>query len=338
MAQPIKKNIYIKLDPIKPSKAYDAYWSFAYKRQEIFYKRIGGKNYNLTDDNVLRKYKFTNVYRACDRTSQFLIKDVIYSGPQSEKEIFFRIILFKLFNKIDTWKLLEKEYGCITTEIFNLDKIKKFLDKKMEQGIRLYSNAYMMASGSKEFKVTRKHHAHLLLIEKMLKDRLYLRISGTRKMKEGFDLLCGYPLIGNFLAYQYITDINYSTITNYSESEFTIAGPGARDGIKKCFESTGGLSESELIRFMTDIQEQEFSKLNLDFKYLLGRRMQYIDIQNVFCEVDKYCRVAYPEIKGHSDRTKIKQLYKPNQSNIEYYYPPKWDINKYLNQVNLYGY
>ena len=46
-------------------------------------------------------------------------------------------------------------------------------------------------------------------------------------------------MVGDFLAYQFITDINYSTLTDFSEMEFTVPGPGARDGIHKCFESIG---------------------------------------------------------------------------------------------------
>jgi len=40
--------------------------------------------------------------------SQYLIKRVIYSGTYDERDTVFRILLFKLFNKTETWKLLEK--------------------------------------------------------------------------------------------------------------------------------------------------------------------------------------------------------------------------------------
>ncbi len=203
----------------------------------------------------------------------------------------------------------------------------------MNKGRVLYSNAYMMASGCSEFKVTRKHHAHLLLIDKMMRDNLPEKIQACVTMKSGYDLLLSYPLIGKFLAYQYITDINYSELTKFTEREFTIPGPGARDGIRKCFKSLGGITETELIKILTDRQEFEFERLGLDFKYLGGRRLQYIDIQNVFCETDKYSRIAHPNIKGISGRTKIKQLFKPNSMPIEYFFPPKWKIN----MEELYG-
>jgi hypothetical protein len=173
----------------------------------------------------------------------------------------------------------------------------------------------------------------MLLVEKMLKEGLPSQIQDCTTMRSGYDLLLSYPLIGKFLAYQYITDINYSEITNFSEEEFTIPGPGARDGIRKCFTSLGGITETELIKMLAERQEYEFERLGLDFKYLGGRRLQYIDIQNVFCETDKYSRVAHPDIVGISGRTRIKQLFKPNKKPIDYFFPPKWKVD----METLYG-
>lgn len=328
-----RKNVFRSLNPIKPTVGYDTYWKFAYKRQETFVKRLRGENVDITNDEILKKYKFTNVYRSCDRVSQFLIKNVIYSDTFEARDLFLRIILFKLFNKIETWELLENKFGVITEGNFSVKKFSNFLDREMNSGRVLYSNAYMMASGCSEFNVTRKHQAHLLLVNKMLKENLPEKIQDCNTMRDGYDFLLSYPMIGSFLAYQYITDINYSELTDFSESEFTIPGPGARDGIRKCFSSLGGLTESEVIKILADRQEYEFDRLCLNFKNLGGRRLQYIDIQNIFCETDKYCRVEHPELKGISGRTRIKQLFKINHKPIEFFFPPKWNID----MERLYG-
>jgi hypothetical protein len=295
---------------------------------------LKGIHDKITEDEVIRTYKFTNVYRCCDRVSQYLIRKVIYAEKFNTKDSFLRIIFFKLFNKIETWELLEQKFGVISEENFCLKKYKQFLDVEMNNGRVLYSNAYMMASGCQEFRVSRKHHAHLLLIEKMMKNNLPEKVQQCKNMGQAYELLLSYPLIGKFLAYQYITDINYSEITDFSECEFTVPGPGARDGIRKCFTSLGGVTESEIIKILTDRQEYEFERLNLDFKNLGGRPLQYIDIQNIFCETDKYCRVVHPEINGISGRTKIKQLFKINNNSIDFFFPPKWKIH----MEDLHGY
>jgi hypothetical protein len=166
----------------------------------------------------------------------------------------------------------------------------------------------------------------------MIADDLPEQISEAPTMARSFELIRDYPSIGDFLAYQYVTDLNYSRLTDFRESEFVIPGPGARDGIKKCFSDFGGLTEPEIIKFIAGRQQECFAAVGVCFPSLWGRPLQLIDCQNLFCEVDKYARVAHPEIAGISGRTRIKQKLKPSAEPLLPFYPPKWGINNKLNE------
>lgn len=320
---------YAHLHPIKPSAVYDTYWRFAAKRQDIFFKRFRGEPPPWTDDRILLAHKFTNAYRASDRVSQYLIRRVIYRDDllTSPTEVFFRIILFKTFNKVETWELLEKTFGTITFKDYTFARFDKVLTKAQDAGEKIYSGAYIMPSGGSSLGHAKKHRNHLELVERMIRDDVPGRLADAPTMQAGFELLKSYPTIGGFLAYQYITDINYSELTDFSEMEFVVPGPGAIDGIRKCFKDRGGLSEAEIIKFLADRQEQEFERLGLKFQSLWGRRLQLIDCQNLFCEVDKYARVHHPEVAGVSGRTRIKQRFTPHSTALTLWYPPKWKIN-----------
>ena len=155
------------------------------------------------------------------------------------------------------------------------------------------------------------------------------RLETAASMADAFHLLRRHPGIGDFLAYQLIIDIDYSTLIDFDEMDFVIAGPGARDGICKCFGPEARGVEAELISYMSNTQEQHFTRLGLSFSGLNGsRRLQLIDCQNLFCEVDKYARVAHPEITGYSGRTRIKQRFRPNDHALTRSFPPKWGINE----------
>ena len=156
-------------------------------------------------------------------------------------------------------------------------------------------------------------------------DKIQQKIVKCKTMEEAFNIIKSYPLIGNFMAYQLVTDINYSEIANWREDEFTVAGPGSLRGIKKCFIDKGKMSNEDIIRYMYEHQDEEFKRLNLNFKRIGNRPLQLIDCQNIFCELDKYCRQALPDLK--SNRTKIKKHYVPKKEIIEYIYPPKWKLN-----------
>jgi len=318
------------LSPILATPLLDTYWYFAAERQEILFRRQQQSNYDWTDDPILQDYKFTNTYRAADRVSQFLIREVIYGDGRSNAadEVVFRILLFKLFNKIETWQHLESNLGPISLKNFEMSAYDKVLGYALESGNTIYSAAYIMHPGGTVFGQKFKHQNHLLLLDKMFSGDLVQRLQATRSMQQGFELLSEYPLIGDFLAYQFITDINYSEVTNFSEAEFVVPGPGALDGISKCFYDLGGLNEAEVIKIMCDVQEQEFDRLGIRFRSLWGRRLQYIDCQNLFCEISKYSRVSHPHIIGKANRTRIKQKFAPNRSLTSFWFPPKWGINE----------
>ena len=251
-----------------------------------------------TTDPVIARHKFTNAYRAADRVSQYLIRHVIYEGHPSVPEVFFRTILFKLFNKIETWELLKAELGEISWDGYSFDKFDGVLTSALASKARIYSAAYIMPSGNTAFGYRQKHRNHLKLLERMMEDEAPHRIAAAPTMRQAFETLRSYPTIGDFLAYQFVTDLNYSEICHFSEMEFVVPGPGARDGIHKCFSDLGGLSESDIIRLVTDRQEYEFERLGLEFRSLWGRRLQLIDCQNLFCEVSKYARVMHPGVDG----------------------------------------
>jgi len=315
------------LSPAEPSEVFDTYWKFAAERQRIFFCRAENAPSPWTTDRILSRYKFTNAYRASDRVSQYLIRHVIYEGDQSPDELFFRVLVFKIFNRIETWKLLQNALGVIRHSEYSFARYDEVLNEAMQNHTPIFSAAYIMPSGGSAFGYSKKHRNYLKLLEQMIADRLPLRLQEARSMRQAFDQLHSYPLIGDFLAYQYVIDINYSTLTNFSEMEFVMPGPGALNGIRKCFHSLGGLSEADIIRLVADRQEEEFARLGLTFQSLWGRPLQLIDCQNLFCEVDKYARVAHPDVKGISDRTRIKQTFQANREPISYWYPPKWGLN-----------
>lgn len=309
---------------IKRQEIYDMYWYFAYERQNIFYNKLNGKSMPYTDDKILQEYKFCNCYRVLDRVSQFLLKNVIYNGVEYSKEdIIFRIVLFKIFNKEDTWNYLMEKLKDIVLDNFSFESYDRLLTEYKNNGNKIYNDAYISCA-NKAFGYEMKHQNHLALLEQMfIKDKMQNKIINCKSMKEAFNVLKEYPLIGNFMSYQLVTDINYSEVVNFREDEFTIAGPGAIRGIKKCFSNLEGSTYEDVIKYMYDVQESEFERLKLKFKYINGRKLQYIDIQNLFCELDKYLRVRRPDLK--SNRIKIKKKYIQNKEKIEYILPLKWD-------------
>src|SRR5204863_3993331 len=124
---------------------------------------------------------------------------------------------------------------------------------------------------------TRKHRNHLRLLELMMRDHVPDKVADARSMAAAFRILESYPGIGPFLAYQYLIDLNYAAVLGFSEMEFVVPGPGARDGLRKCFGPVATGIEADLVRFMADTQDEQFARLGLRFPGLRGRPLQLID-------------------------------------------------------------
>ncbi len=319
-----------------PTIVFDTYWRFAAERLAMYYRRLADPYSPCTTDPILATFRFTNAYRAADRVSQYLIAEV-QSGTdrsQAPREVFFRTMLFKIFNRIETWEALEQRLGPITWKDMDATSLDQTLENLRGQGQSIYSAAYIMPSPA--YGHPRKHSNHIALLLQMMKDRLPERINQAPSLRSVYELILGYPGLGPFLAFQYAIDLNYSSILNFDEADLVIAGPGALDGISKCFSDTSGATAEDVICWMTDRQEREFHRLGLRFPGLFGRPLQPIDCQNVFCEISKYARVAHPDVVGVAKRTRIKQNYRPRRSPLATpQFPSRWGLRVALEQTGV---
>lgn len=316
-------------NPIPRLGAYELYWKFAYERQKVFELRSIGAQAPWTNDLILQKYKFCNVFRATDRVSQFMIRDVCYNPELSEpNDKLFQIVAFRMFSNIDTWKSITNILGrppvigdLVDGSFENALNITKELNKK------LYTHAFILCAANsygREF----KHLNHVELLKDMfVVHQLGFKILKAKSLKEIYDLLHTFPLMGDFMSYQIAIDLNYSELVNFSENEFVKAGPGSLRGINKVFEDTNGLSPEKIIMWMVKHQDQEFERFGYKFNGLFGRKLHGIDCQGLFCETDKYCRVALPGLA--SARSQIKTKFQENTQPIELYFPPKWKLTKF---------
>jgi hypothetical protein len=331
-ATPPQFTLRIKDRVLRSTTVFDTYWRFAAERQAVYLARLRRASLPWTDDQVLKAHRFTNVFRAADRVSQFLITEVQRSPIASREpaDVVFRTLLFKIFNRENTWQHLEQVVGPVTWGTYDYERYKAALDEGAAAG-PIYSAAYVMPAP--RLGEHRKHANHLRLLELMMRDGLAEGVRSAPSLESIYDALVSYPGLGPFLAFQYTIDLNYSDLLRFDENDFVVAGPGARDGIRKCFGPEASGIEAEIIRYMVESQNEHFERLGLHFPGLFGRPLHMIDAQNLFCEVDKYARVRHPEVAGISGRSRIKQRYSPGQPLATPAFPKRWRLESTVAEV-----
>jgi alpha-glutamyl/putrescinyl thymine pyrophosphorylase clade 1 len=320
--------IHVHRTPPQPRLGvYELYWIFASRRQAAFEARSAGKRWPWTDDPILRTYKFCNVFRAADRVSQFMIRDVAY-GHDSEStatDRIFQIVAFRTFSKIQTWRGVRDELGgAPRIEHLRNGSFERALDRVKIASGGLYTGAFILCA-NKAFGFDEKHRNHVGLFKHMfLEHACAERLLQAQSLETVVRLLESFPLLGPFMAYQTAIDLNYSELINFSENDYTQPGPGALRGLKKAFTTLGDYSPAETIMWMVERQEEEFARLDLPFSGLFGRKLHGIDCQGLFCELDKYCREAVPDLA--SARSRIKAKYIAAHGDIDLFFPPKWGL------------
>lgn len=327
----------IRRPPTPRAGVYELYWYYASQRQAMFEKRVAGGRPPWTDDPILGSYKFCNVYRAADRVSQYMIRDVCYHDEDcTAQDRVFQIVAFRTFSKIDTWRSVRERLGRYPTlDDLATGAFTAALDHAAITNGGLYTGAFILCA-TDAYGQGRKHLNHVELWRHMfLVDDLADRVLGAASLRQVYDLLHGYPLMGDFMSYQTAIDLNYSALLDFSENEFTQAGPGALRGIRKCFIDLGDYSPTDVIMWMLDHQAEELDRLGLPFHGLYGRPLHAIDCQGLFCETDKYCREAVPELA--SARRRIKARFTQTPEPMSLFFPPKWGINDGLPGMPICG-
>ena len=313
-------------EPQPREGVYDLYWEFAAKRHQAFLRRYHGEPGPWSDDPILQEYKFTNVFRILDRVSQYMVREVCYSDElRTPEDALFQITVFRMFSRNETWERLRSILGNAPT-LQNLadGSFEKALTDIKGLGEPIYTGAFILCANNAYGRGV-KHLNHAELFTHMfLTDNVAQELLNAPSLEAVYTTLRRYPLYGDFMAYQTAIDLNYSGLINFSENDFTVPGPGALRGIKKMFIDLGDYSPAEVVHWMVARQGEEFARLGLAFNGLWGRKLHAIDVQGLFCEVDKYCRVRVPELS--SSRSRIKARFVPNSEPIALYFPPKWGI------------
>lgn len=327
----------MKQPPIARSQIYDLYWYFAAARQEAFERRVSGAPAPWSDDPILQTFKFCNAFRAADRVSQYLIREIIYSPENcSPEDTLFQITAFRFFSKVSTWNSVRRFLGhSPTLNDLAAGNFGEALEHARSENRSIYTAAFILCAANPYGKDA-KHLNHVELFRHMfLRDGLASRILDAPSLSAVYDILHQYPLVGDFMSYQLAIDLNYSPYLDFSENDFTQPGPGAVRGLRKVFESLGEFTPADSIRWMVDRQEEEFNRLGLRFNGLWGRPLHAIDCQGLFCETDKYCREAVPELT--SARKRIKARFVPSTESVTLFFPPKWNINEQIPKSPVLG-
>ncbi|KAF5345805.1 hypothetical protein D9756_010887 [Leucocoprinus leucothites] len=325
-----RETITISGVTLTPTVVFDTFWKFAAERKALDDRRRAGGPWPWTEDPILQSYFFCNTFRVLDKQSQYIIREVIEKGSQKPEEVAFRVILYNLFTRIETWELLRDEVGPLEWAKYNRNKYVAVLREAKDAGKPLYTGAFQKPAP--KFEHSAGYVNHLILLEVFMDNELHKKCISAWNMADVYEWLVSFPSMGEFSTYQLMLNLSYSKVLNFHRNDFVVPGPGASSGLTKMFGKSAMAAaisanpdfEVEAIRWLTDNQKYHFERLGLEPPVLGPQKlpMDVADIEHTLCEVDKYSREAHPSFKGK--RKELWRKYETRTSLPKAVFPKAW--------------
>jgi hypothetical protein len=275
----------------------DEFWNFVVERQAIYHKRmVLGEMPPWTRNVVLREYFFTNVYRELDKGTVFLIKNIL--KLPDDKDLLFAIMVYRLFNDIDTFRFLMLRCKMTKYGAWDWEKASRYLNAYENHGNRVFTDAFTVTGvkfGGFPDKI--RNICWLIWRLQLQTPALLDRVKSAKSLKRVWEIFNDTQGFGRFLAYELAIDINYSRLTDFSENDWVNAGPGCKRGIQWIWgPRSSSVKWEDYITFLQVRQDEFIGKLNrLDEWHEVwpGYAMTLRGVEHSLCEFQKYARAKY---------------------------------------------
>jgi len=287
----------MKIERVKTLSPLERFLYWIKERHEIYLKRQRGDPKPWTDDEVLQRWFFTNPYRENDRTTVWF-REKVRDPLQNNAKVFFATVCFRWFNLIETGEaLLEKKL------LTNWDRRKARSALRKQK--KTFTGAFMIPAvpGTKKT----EHVFNCLVPFWQNRDKLCGEIWRGRSLREAHALLVKFPYMGDFMAYEVVTDLRWTYLLRKAKDIMTWAnpGPGCRRGLRRLLglPLRGKAAAGEPP--VPDEQEQMQGLLDIaTAKLVVKERMPKLEMREMehsLCEWDKYERARLKQ--GSMKRT-----------------------------------
>lgn len=261
------------------------YFTTARERYKIYCKRERGEDAPWTKDPIFQNYKFCNLYREHDKVTIWLREN--WREPYADHpNLPFAMALARLIN----WPPTLEAIGF--PKRWSPQRVEDILFERKSLGEKTYTGAYLLGSVPKgvprQVYLVQDVLSPLYQSLKQPDSQIYLTI-----LEEAWDWFRQHRGIGDFLAYEIVSDLRHTKyLSNAPDiTTWANAGPGALRGLTRLW---GYQPKTQRI------QGYNFPKRHaLEAMQMLLKKAHDInrpswemrEVEHWLCEFDKYCRI-----------------------------------------------
>lgn len=261
-------------------------WRFICNRQIVYDYKQKGEEVPEDMDPIVKKYRFTNIFRELDRGTIYLANEVKALGSKDPATLIRMIVVYRLVNKVATFE----KFGGIPSTVLEFNKFKRFMQARQKTGVSSFTGVHQN-NGYASYYVSIAH----------LERELDALVASRKNMQTFYAAVTKIPYIGTFFGFQITCDVMEQGLIGGSENDWAQLGPGAKAGLKILFPSAKTEEEQlEKAKWLQENQEKQFAKYNLDFPYWGKNKITLKNIEHALCEFQKYYAVYTNKRHNHS--------------------------------------
>ena len=258
--------------------------AFAQERHRVYLRRVAGLPWPWTDDEILRTYRFCNIYRELDATTLWLRREW-YDPHADDPDLWFAAAVARHAN-------LPATLGAVGYPVpWRPLEFIKCVQDRMDDGLPAYSGAYVICAVGGEWP-SKAHYLAEAVLGPLWGRRAEIRPTPGEPLSVLWSRLSASYGLGSFMAAQVVADAKFCGAMARAPDWWTFAapGPGSQRGLNRVL----GRAVSAPWRLDDWRRENEALRRHLDLALLEDPEffpLSAQDCQNTLCEFDKYERV-----------------------------------------------
>lgn len=267
----------------------------------------------LTEDPILREYRFCNVFRELDRVTVWVRENIRESFADHE-HLWYMLAIARFINWPDTLQwLIDAGSGGAWPDHprFSPVEMSAALSVRRETGKKMETGAYMIRAESdpkKEwYSWPKQRYVSEIVLGRFWEQReeIARRLEGPMTLEMAHRMFREMPGAvgwGPFMAHQVVVDLRWTRYLRDAPDlgRWASIGPGSARGLNRLHGRPlkQAVSQSRALEEMLELQEL-ISKPGV-LKPWVPAEIELADVQNCLCETDKWLRAKLGEGRPRS--------------------------------------
>jgi hypothetical protein len=269
---------------------WEGLWNYIRERERVRLRKEGTEPWPWTEDRILQQFKFTNVKRIHDRTTQVFYNIYQENAKDTEQSALYNCALYRYFGTAE-WA------GLVGWQHFHDGEfIRLMAETAKKRGLQIFTGAYVITNSGQtgpKYRVVEQYLAELWHNI----DRIVKELNRAFLWEDGYHALHQLPGFGGsgFMAKEVLQDyLLWAPYRFHDDESFTPIGPGAMRGLGRVVsgDRNARFYFKEGLSLINQIRDT-INPLWGDAFYgpAWDGPLTAHDIQFCLCEFDKYERV-----------------------------------------------